>query len=162
MPDCFGAEVRNLLLLTGIFLSSAAWGQQAVCAKSSLVTLREEPSDKAKVTWKVAKNMPFLRQEIKGSWIKITDLDGAVHWGKGRDFRVDVRCVVVRVAVAKLRAEPSESAPTANIKTVDRYTPFRRMAEEGPWILVEDELGNKSWINETNVWKPLAVKAISF
>ena len=156
------ASIICAFIVMGLFPFKSLWAQQAVCAKSSLVTLKEEPSDKAKTTWKVAKFMPFLRQEKKGLWIKLVDLEGAIHWGKARDFKADIRCVVVRVAVAKLRSEPSETAPTANLKTVDRYTPFRRLAEEGPWIKVEDEMGNRAWINETNVWKPLAVKPISF
>lgn len=157
MKNCF-----LLAILTLASFNSLAFAQQAVCAKSSLVTLKAEPSDKAKTSWKVAKYMPFLRQEKKGAWIKVTDLDGISHWGKSRDFRTDQRCVVVKVAVAKLRAEPKAEAPTADIKTLDRYTPLKRLAEEGPWILVEDEMGNRAWINETNVWKPLAVTPISF
>jgi SH3-like domain-containing protein len=135
---------------------------QAVCARSSFVTLYDEPSAKGNVTWKVAKYMPFVKVDHKGPWIKVTDLDGAFHWARSRDFRSDIRCVVVKTNVAKLRAEPKPDAPLAAIKTVERFTPFKRLAEEEVWILVEDESGNKAWISETNVWKPTSVTPIAF
>lgn len=139
-----------------------AGAQQAVCARSSFVTLHEEPSTKSKVTWKVAKYMPFLRQEQKGDWVRVTDLEGNLHWGLSRDFRADIRCVVVKVKAAKLRAEPRSNAELAPLSTLDLYTPLKRVDDKDKWLLVEDELGNKAWINEVNVWKPTSVVAVRF
>lgn len=162
MPGGVGTEMIRYVLLLALLWSSQLASAQAVCARSSLVTLYDEPTGKGRVTWKVAKYMPFVRTEKKGAWIKVVDLDGAFHWGKARDFRTDIRCVVVKSSAAKLRVEPKPDAALAVIKSADRFTPFKRIKEDEVWIQVEDEAGNKAWISETNVWKPTSVTPITF
>lgn len=151
------------LVLGAFFLFLPLWVQaEAVCAKSSLTTLRDAPSVQGKVTWRVAQHMPFLKVESKSGWYKLLDLEGASHWGRPRDFTSKTRCVVVKTNVARLRVAPNKDAAMGPIKTVDRYTPLKRLNEEEEWIQVDDGLGNKSWIHESNVWKPNKVQAITF
>lgn len=147
--------------LVTLALATEISGAQPACAKG-YISLRKGPGTQHPVTWKVARYMPFLRVERKGSWSKIQDLEGDVHWVKNSDLNTVDRCVVVKTNVAILRQEPSSQAAAAELKTVDRYTPFKRLESDREWIQVQDETGRKAWIHETNVWKPVMVNAISF
>lgn len=160
MPGDRGAE--NLKwLLSLIFVSFSAHAGDPVCAKS-YITLRKGPGDKNPVSWKVAKYMPFMRVERKSGWSKVQDLEGEEHWAKSSDLTTAIRCVVVKTNVAVLRKEAKSDAPPIEIKTADRYTPFKRLGNDREWVQIEDETGRQAWVNETNVWKPVNVQSISF
>jgi len=73
-----------------------------------------------------------------------------------------MKCIVVKTNVATLRTEPSTTAPASEIKTVDRYTPMKRLESQGEWMHVEDESGHQGWIHETNVWKPAKIQTVDF
>lgn len=106
--------------------------------------------------------MPFFRVERRGSWAKLQDLEGEEHWAKTNEISNQIRCVVVKTNVAVLRKEPSNNAPTLEFKTVDRYTPFKRIDSDREWIKVEDETGRQAWLHESQIWKPVTVNSISF
>ncbi len=107
--------------------------------------------------------MPFMRQaERKSGWVRVEDLEGESHWAKPSDLTNRFRCVVVKTNVAVLRKEPSTSAPPVDLKTVDRYTPLKRLGNDREWMQVEDETGRTAWIHESQVWKPVNVQSISF
>lgn len=142
-------------------LASGEAMAQAVCAKA-YISLRKGPAGKEAVSWKVARYMPFLKLESKNGWSKLQDLEGTVHWARSSDITSQIRCVVVKSNVASLRKEPSPSAPQADIKTLDRFTPLKRLESSGEWIQVEVENGLRAWIHESNVWKPVMVDSISF
>ncbi len=151
-----------LVLLAALALP--AWAQP-VCAKG-YISLRKGPGANFPLTWKVAKYMPFLMLEKKNGWGKLQDLDGEIHWGKLSDLNSKDRCVVVKVNVAALKSAPAKTAPPpAELRTVDRYTPFKRVeTDEDPseWLPVVDETGMKAYIHENYVWKPVIVNSFSF
>lgn len=144
-----------------LFFSLNAWAGDPVCAKSQ-ITLRKGPGEKNAVSWKVARYMPFMRTERKAGWSKVQDLEGEEHWAKSSDLTTSIRCVVIKTNVAALRKDPNPNSPAAEFKTVDRYTPFKRLGNEREWVNVEDETGRQAWVNETSVWKPVNVQSISF
>ena len=156
----FRAQIVVALLL---FLPAVKAWSQPVCAKG-YISLRKGPGPAFPLSWKVAKNMPFLLLEKKQGWGKVQDLDGEVHWAKITELNSKDRCVVVKVNVATLRSQPSNTAPLAEIRTVDRYTPFLRIENEEPseWIEIADEAGHKAFIHENYVWKPVKVNSFSF
>ena len=131
------------------------------CAKAYL-TLRKGPGAQFPVTWKVARFMPFLKLETKNGWAKVQDVDGDMHWVQARDLTSNIHCVVVKTNVATLRQEPSPTAPASDLKTIDRYTPLKKLDSQGEWVHVEDESGRQAWIHETNVWKPTKIQAVTF
>jgi SH3-like domain-containing protein len=145
-----------------LLISTRAWAEPA-CAKG-YISLRKSPSATAPLSWKVAKYMPFMVTEKKNGWAKVQDMDGEVHWAKLTDLNFKNRCVVVKVNVAVLRAQPSKTAPPAALRTVDRYTPFLRIEhdEPGEWLEVADETGSRAWVHENYVWKPVVVNSFSF
>lgn len=152
------------ILSLGLVLLSSGALAQPVCARG-YISLRKGPGANFPLTWKVAKYMPFLMLEKKNGWGKLQDLDGEIHWAKLGDLNAKDRCVVVKVNVATLRKEASNTAPPpANLRTVDRYTPFKRIEteESSEWLPVEDETGMKAFIHENYVWKPVIVNSFSF
>jgi SH3-like domain-containing protein len=148
-----------LILLLALPGGQAA--AQAMCARRT-VNLHKGAGYGTPVTWKVAKYMPFLRLERKGSWSKVQDLEGQVHWLPSRELTAGIRCVVIKTNVAKLHKDPQMSAPAAVLRTLDRYTPLKRIKDQSEWIQVEDEDGHRAWVHESQVWKPVLVQSFSF
>ncbi len=151
-----------VLIFGCLFMFSVQAWAQPVCAKG-YISLRKGPGTKHPLSWRVAKYMPFLLLEKKNGWGKLQDLDGEIHWAQLSDLNTKDRCVVVKVNVAVLRQQPSNrSSPPAHLRTVDRYTPFKRVDTAEEWIKVEDEAGNIAWIHENYVWKPVIVNSFTF
>ncbi|MGE4130348.1 MAG: SH3 domain-containing protein [Bdellovibrionales bacterium] len=148
-------------VLVFITLAYQMVSAQPVCAKG-YIELRKGPGTKFPVSWKVAKYMPFLLSDKKSGWGKVQDLEGEVHWAKLSDLNRKDRCVVVKVNVATLRQEPSNRSALAELKTLDRYTPLKRLESDREWIQVQDESGRTAWIHENYVWKPVIVNSFSF
>jgi SH3-like domain-containing protein len=131
------------------------------CARN-YATLRKGPGSSFPVSWKVARFMPFLKYESKNGWVKVQDLDGDTHWAKSGDLTTAIHCLVVKSQVAILRKEPSTTGAPADLKTVDRFTPMKRLDSQGEWLHVEDESGRQAWIHETNIWKPVRIQTVDF
>lgn len=153
--------MKFALVLLFSFLLPVLAQAQPLCARLN-TTLRKGPGMQHPVSWKVAKNMPFLRLEKKSGWVKLQDLEGEVHWGKAGDLTNKFRCVVVKTNVAALHKEPNPTSPASDLKTLDRYTPLKRVNDMRDWLQVEDEAGHSSWIHESQVWKPVLVNSFSF
>ena len=132
-----------------------------ICAKNAL-TLRTGPGTQYGVSWKVPRYMPFIKVEIKNSWVKVRDLDGEMHWAPARDLTTNIRCVVVKSTVATIRKEPSQTADTLDLKTLDRFTPLKRLEANEEWLHVEDETGRQAWIHESTIWKPVRIQSVTF
>jgi SH3-like domain-containing protein len=126
--------------------------------------LRKGAGPQFPVSWKVAKYMPFMMLEKKNGWAKLQDLEGEIHFAKLADLNTKDRCVVVKVNVAVLRQKPSNTAPPAELRTVDKYTPFLRIENDNPseWLEVMDETGSRAFIHENYVWKPVMVNSFTF
>lgn len=152
----------KLLFLAALLASrvfAAVSSGDPTCTKGQ-ATLRKSPN--GPTAYKVAKYTPFLRQEIKGGWARVTDSEGESNWISPRELSTQLHCVIVKAQVATLRTQPSTSAPTADLKTVDRYTPFKRLESQGEWMHIEDEAGHQAWIHESTVWKPVKIQSVSF
>lgn len=100
--------------------------------------------------------------ERKGSWLKVQDLDGQIHWVKSDAVSSKVSCAVVKTKTAKLRQGPGTDKPLADLSTASKYTSFLRVDRDGEWIQVKDDFEGTSWIHETNVWIPTVRTKISF
>lgn len=149
------------LLLGAVSALAAPSRGEPSCAKNFIV-LRKGPDSSFPVSWRAARYMPFFRHEAKGAWVRVTDLDGESHWAQPRDLTSAYPCVAVKATVATLRKEPKQGAPPADLKTVDRYTPLKRLESQGEWVHIEDETGRRAWIHESNIWKPMKVQSVKF
>ena len=149
-----------LLLGCANVLAATGSGEPS-CAKNFIV-LRKGPATSFPVSWRAARYMPFFRHEAKGAWVRVTDLEGESHWAQPRDLTSAYPCVAVKAMVATLRKEPTLAAPPADLKTVDRYTPLKKLETPGEWVKIEDETGRRAWIHESNIWKPMKVQSVKF
>jgi uncharacterized protein YgiM (DUF1202 family) len=148
-------------ILLGMFL--AANEARALCVSAFQTRLRAEASSSAKITWVVGRYMPLVEVERKGGWIKVKDLDSDSHWVPASDVTARERCVVVKVRITNLRTGPSANNPLADIHAVDKYTAFKRLeADPEDWYHVEDEAGQKYWVNADHVWRATTVSRIGF
>jgi hypothetical protein len=138
-----------------------AHSQLAVCARVS-TTLRKGPGPNFEKTWSVSKFMPFVKGEQKNGWLKLTDLEGEVHWGRASDFTTALRCVVVKQNSIETRQGPGPQFPYGDFKTIDRYTPLKRYESKNGWVEVENDLGIKSWVQESKVWHPVKIESVKF
>lgn len=151
------------IFLLGLSVTSFTQAHaQAVCTRSAMTVLRKGPGVKFEKSWVVSKYMPFLKLELKNGWLKLQDVDGQTHYGRAADFSQSIRCVVVKVNSAETRQGPSASFPYGEFKTLDRYTPLKRVGIDTGWVQVENDLGLKSWIQESKVWHPVKMQAVKF
>jgi SH3-like domain-containing protein len=135
---------------------------EPVCIVKAGVRLRKGPNLKFAPSWSVPKFMPLLKIEVKGTWARVQDLEGQVHWVPRKFLNSKTSCAVVKTKTAKLRQGPGMDQPLAELSSVDRYTPFRKVDRDGEWVKVEDDYGGKFWIHETNVWIPVSRTKLAF
>ena len=135
----------------------------ALCTNGAKVTLHKGPGSNFPRSWVVTKYMPLQELERKDHWIKVKDMDGDVHWVGATQVTNKYRCVVIKSSVAQLRSGAGPQFPAPSLMmTADRYTPFKRVESEGPWVQVENDFGIKAWIHEKNLWRPIQTVKMSF
>lgn len=135
----------------------------ALCVSTSKANLRSGPGPKNKITWTVPKYTPLLRMDKQGSWYKVQDQDGDIHWVYSKNVNTKWKCVSIKTASARLRTGPSAEHSIADIWQVDRYTPFRRIdISDNGWYQVEAPWGGTYWISKNLVWLPMRVRGISY
>lgn len=136
----------------------------ALCVTADLANLRDGPGARFKKTWTVGKYTPLVKIGSKGSWYKVKDMDGEVHWvHRNLVTSRGMRCLAVQVPVANLRTGPGSNHSIAEFATADKYTPFKRIdLHEDGWYRVEDEDGQKFWIHQNIVWRPVKVMNIGY
>lgn len=159
-PIALGSLICCLLIQWPLFARAVA--EEPVCIIKANVNLRKGPSAKSAVSWAVPKYMPLMKLEKKGSWLKVQDLDGQVHWVRSKMTSARVNCAVVKTKTAKLREKPSASSPLADLSQVNKYTAFLRTDRDGEWLQIKDDFGGSFWIHETNVWLPTIRAKVSF
>lgn len=147
--------MKPFICLVTLLIHSFAHG---LCASAVKVNLHKGPGPGFPKTWVVGKYMPLQELERKNRWIKVKDMDGEEHWVDATQVTNKYRCVAVKSSVAQLRVGAGPQFPAPNLMmTADRYTPFKRVESEGPWVQVENDFGIKAWIHEKNLWRPIAI-----
>jgi SH3-like domain-containing protein len=174
-----GRSSKQTLLCCWLDFGSAFWGAlilasfmilptvccadvEPVCVSKANVTLRRGPGEKYAATWTVPKYMPFLQIDKKGKWVKVRDLDGESHWVRRDKVSQRMSCLVVKARVAHLRKGPGSQEPIADLSTVDKYTPFRKLDRDGEWLKVRDDVAGVYWIHEDSVWIPMVHSRVEF
>lgn len=115
------------------------------------------------MSWKVPRYMPLQPTgTTKGSWTEVSDVDGAKHWVQDRDVTTKLTCLVVKTKRSRLRLGPGSQFEMAPGGVADRYSAFVDKGGEDGWAQVEDEMGQKGWINLDQVWKPRRKVRLSF
>lgn len=136
---------------------------QGLCVKSNDANLRSGPSSKSGITWVASKHMPLLEVGRKGSWYKVKDVDGKVHWVFSRLVSGSAQCLVVKAGKANLRTGPGTQFPVADYPTANRYFAFEKLDSSNGWYKIRSASGRGPfWIHESLVWRALKVQSISF
>lgn len=121
------------------------------------------PGSQYPKSWVVGKYTPLQEIERKNRWIKVKDQDGEIHWVPSTQVTNKYRCISVKSSVAQLRTGAgAQFAPPASMVTADKYTPFKRIESEGPWVQVESDYGIKAWIHEKNLWRPVSIVKMNY
>ena len=134
----------------------------ALCVTTSKANLRTKPGSKSPISWTVAKYTPLIELRKSGGWYEVEDMDGETHWVYSQNVSRKMVCVAIKVSTAKLRKTPGASGEIAEIRQVDRYTPFKRVDIEGEWYQVEASWGEAYSVHESTVWRPVKVSRIKF
>ncbi|MEK6553854.1 MAG: SH3 domain-containing protein [Bdellovibrionota bacterium] len=148
--------------IISLFISGAAFSARALCVSTYEANLREGPGPKYKVTWTVSKYTPLIAISSKNGWIEVEDQDGKKHWLYGQNATDRYNCLSIKTWTAKLREQGSNTAPLADIRQVDKYTPFKRLDRIEEWYQVEAPWGGEYWVHESTIWRPLKVSTISY
>lgn len=154
------SHLFRLAILGSLFfgLSKA----NALCVVSAKASLRSGPGAKFPVTWTVGKYMPLAEVKSSGGWIQVEDIDGETHWISAANVSRKMVCLAVKTPVAKLHSGPGIQAELADIRQVDRYTPFKRVDLQDEWSQVEASWGETYWLHESATWRPSRVKKFNF
>lgn len=135
----------------------------ALCVNVPRVSLRSGPGTKFGETWKVGKYMPLKKKgDSKNGWIPVTDMDGKSHWVYSSAVTDQYECAAVKTDFTVVRAVANESGSPTPIRYVDRYWPAKKVRFEDDWMFLEDDFGNRYWIKENKLWRPLVYSQISF
>lgn len=124
---------------------------EVVCTKRP-VSLRLGRSPSSAISWQVGRDMPLKRLEKQRDWSHVGDLEGETHWIPNSELNEKAHCAVVRTNVVGLHAAPLPNSPPLAFKTLDRFTPLKRVAQQREWVQVEDDSGRKAWINQSQLW----------
>jgi SH3-like domain-containing protein len=153
--------MKSIFWFAVAVLSSPVLGQ-AICTQSKNAILRTGPGEQFEKSWSVSRFMPFMKLDQKNNWLKLSDIDGEIHWGKAADFSTQLRCVVIKSNYADTHQGPGNSFPPVEFKTLDRFTPLKRIDAEGPWIKVESDNGIQFWVHESKLWRAVKVQSVKF
>lgn len=132
-----------------LFAAAASAQEQLLCVTASRANLRAGPSTDFRITWEVNRYMPLMEVERQGEWVKVSDVDGDVHWIYGPLVSSGENCVTVKASRANIRKGPTTDADMWF--TVEKYTSFKRVGQQGNWIRLEYQ-GEEMWVFHTLVW----------
>lgn len=138
-----------LLAVPALLWFAAPLAAQDLCVVVDRANLRSGPGTDNKKTWEVYQWMPFQQVERQGNWYRVKDVDGDLHWIYHTLVDGDASCVTVTAERANVRKGPGTNFD--KWFTVERYTSFEKIGEEGDWVKLEYE-GEVMYIYHTLVW----------
>ncbi len=98
----------------------------------------------------------------QAGWIEVRDVDQQVHWVHESDITGQWTCAVVRIKSSRLRLGPGKHFQPSPLGLSDKYSTFLDLGGEDGWAQVENEEGEKAWIDLDHVWKPTRKTRLSF
>lgn len=97
--------------------------------------------------------MPLQELKRKGSWIRVKDFEGDIHWVFKKIVTKKFKCAVVKAKKANLRTGPGTKFPMAeDLPSVDQYTVFKLAKTKGKWAQVTDSFGDSYWVFRKLIW----------
>jgi len=107
--------MRHSLILPSLALAAALLGEGAGAAEyrttaEAPTLLYDAPSTKARPLFVYGRDVPVEVLVAVEGWTKIRDVSGAFGWIPNKNL-AERRVLLVRVAVAEIRANPDDAAP---------------------------------------------------
>lgn len=97
--------------------------------------------------------MPLVKLSRKGSWIKVKDFEGDVHWVFKTLVTSKHKCAVVKVDKANLRTGPGTGySQASDLPSAEKYMVFKLSKIKGQWAKITDTFGDSYWIYRKLVW----------
>jgi SH3-like domain-containing protein len=140
----------GLILITSIFILNTPL--YALCVNVSEANLRKGPGTHYEKTWEVFKYMPFKKLAKKGTWYKVQDVDGDVHWVYNNLITSKFNCAVVKVNEANVRSGPGTKFKKNSLSPIIKYESFKVVKRQGSWVKVQDEFGDSGWVFRKLLW----------
>ena len=114
------------------------------------VVLYDTPSAKGVKRYVAPRGMPLEIVARYGDWVKVRDAEGELSWTEARGLAAQ-RNVVVRLAAARVRASPDDSA--AVVMTADKGVLLELIDTLGTgWAQVRHRDGIVGFVRITEVW----------
>lgn len=151
-PTPFYRPLAGMLVAAGLLLAPAL--SHALCVNVKEANLRTGPGTQHAIAWEVFRYMPLQKVSVRQGWTQVRDLDGERHWVLSRLVSNRLQCGVVRAGTAQVRSGPGAHHPTLAWSPVERYFSFRVLRQQGGWLQIQDDRGDKGWIARSLVWQP--------
>jgi hypothetical protein len=133
------------------------------CVKTPGAKLRWKPDVRQKAVWRAMRFTPLLGSgKMRGAFLEVTNVDGTTFWIHKSDVTSRYSCLVVKVKRTTLRKGPGNNFGSAKTAFAEKHEAFRDLGGEDGWTLVQDEMGEVSWISLDQTWKPKSKIRLSF
>lgn len=158
------SSLRLIVTIGIIGLLSSVSTAQSLCAHKPGTQLRRSPSATAPVTWRVPKYMPLMAtgKRQAGAWLEVRDLDGQTHWVPRNRVTSNLSCIVVKAKATRLRMGPGKQFQPSPIGLAEKYAAFLDLGGEDGWTQIENDDGEKGWVNMDHIWRPLMRTRMTF
>lgn len=148
-----GRRVGKILMLGLCALLSGGIGAAEsalfVRVKVDTANLREGPGVASRRLREARVNEPFRVVGRTGAWLKVADFERHEGWIHGSLTDREPAAVVTARQV-NVRSGPGTRHPV--VFTAERGVNFRVLDEEGRWVFVEHEDGDRGWVHGSLVW----------
>ena len=144
--------VVSIFLVVIMALAVACSAVQAadyVSVAKNGVNLRSGPGTQNEAIFQLPAGYPLLVLERKGAWIKVQDYEGDKGWIQ-QSLVSNSPTVIVRVREAKIRSNPSASAPEAGKAAKDVI--LNRTGAQGVWVKVSHPNLSTGWVQKDLLW----------
>jgi SH3-like domain-containing protein len=147
----FRSRTRDCLLAGLLLLAScAAHAFDFKTVGNRPVVLYDAPSAKGGKLYVAPSGMPVEIVLSYGDWVKVRDAAGDMAWTEAKGLSAK-RNVIVRIAMAKVRAAPDENAPVVLLPEKNVLLELVD-PEAGPWVRVRHQDGISGYIKASEVW----------
>lgn len=149
MPQPLKKSLSVVLSIVFLLAATNLALAQRLSVKAHIANIRAEPSTDATVLWQVEKFHPLKVIKKEGAWVQFEDFEGDRGWVHS-SLLADIRSVIIKNNKCNVRSGPSTDNDI--FFTVDKGVPFRVLENEGKWLHIVHEDGDKGWIHQSLVW----------
>lgn len=139
----------GVLLLCGAQAATPAQPIEFRCVGEPAAVLYDGPSARSPKLYVVNRGYPLEVIVTVEGWVKVRDATGAFGWVEAKQL-TDKRSVMVKVALADIRAKPDESAPVAF--QAQQNVLLELVGVSGGWVQVRHRDGGTGYIRAQQVW----------